>query len=37
VRVTRILRIDPARIRREGAVLGRDRFDAVAEAVHRHA
>ena len=30
VRVNRVLRIDPDRIRREGAVLARDRFDAVA-------
>ena len=37
VRVNRVLRIHPDRIRREGAVLARDRFDAVADAVHRHA
>jgi hypothetical protein len=37
VRVNRVLRIDPARIRREGAVLSRDRFEAVAEGVQRHA
>lgn len=37
VRVNRVLRIDPNRIRREGAVLARDRFDAVAEGVLRHA
>ena len=37
VRVNRVLRIDPAQIRREGAVLARDRFDAVAEGVLRHA
>ncbi|KAB7744763.1 type II toxin-antitoxin system PemK/MazF family toxin [Nostocoides sp. F2B08] len=37
VRVNRVLRIDPDRIRREGAVLARDRFDAVAEGVLRHA
>ena len=37
VRVNRVLRIDPDRIRREGAVLARERFDAVAEGVLRHA
>lgn len=36
VRVNRILRIDPHRIRREGSVLARDRFDAVAEGVLGH-
>ena len=36
VRVNRILRIDPDRIRREGAVLARDRFDAVAAAVRQN-
>ncbi|MGA8044982.1 MAG: type II toxin-antitoxin system PemK/MazF family toxin [Dermatophilaceae bacterium] len=36
VRVNRILRIDPDRIRREGAVLARDRFDAVAAGVLQH-
>jgi hypothetical protein len=30
-----VLRIDPADVRREGATLGRDRFDAVAAEVHR--
>jgi hypothetical protein len=35
VRVDRVLRIDPADVRREGATLGRDRFDAVAAEVHR--
>lgn len=36
-RVDRVLRIDPARVRRIGAVLPRDRFDAVAAGVRRHA
>jgi hypothetical protein len=36
VRVDRVLRIDPADVRREGAVLGRARFDEVAAEVHRH-
>jgi hypothetical protein len=35
VRVDRVLRIDPDDVRREGATLGRDRFDAVAAEVHR--
>ncbi|QIM21183.1 type II toxin-antitoxin system PemK/MazF family toxin [Phycicoccus sp. HDW14] len=35
VRVNRVIRVDPDRVRREGAVLPRDRFDAVAEAVRR--
>jgi hypothetical protein len=35
VRVDRLLRIDPADVRREGATLGRDRFDEVAAAVAR--
>nr|WP_183514185.1 type II toxin-antitoxin system PemK/MazF family toxin [Modestobacter versicolor] len=35
VRVDRVLRIDPADVRREGAALDRDRFDAVAAEVHR--
>ena len=30
VRVDRVLRLDPRRIRREGAVLSRRRFDEVA-------
>lgn len=34
VRLNRILRVDPARVRREGATLGRERFDEVARAVH---
>ena len=32
VRLNRVLRIDPARVRREGAALPRDVFDAVVEA-----
>ena len=35
VRVDRVLRIDPADVRRAGATLGRARFDEVAAAVHR--
>ncbi len=35
VRVDRVIRVDPAAIRREGAVLAPDRFAAVAEAVAR--
>lgn len=35
VRVNRVVRIDPGTIRREGAVLDRDRFLAVADAVRR--
>jgi hypothetical protein len=35
VRVNRVIRVDPDRVRREGAVLPRDRFDAVAAAVRR--
>jgi hypothetical protein len=35
VRVNRILRVDPEAIRREGAVLGADRFEEVAEAIRR--
>ncbi|WP_222192611.1 type II toxin-antitoxin system PemK/MazF family toxin [Modestobacter italicus] len=35
VRVDRVLRIDPADVRREGAALGRREFDAVAEGVRR--
>jgi hypothetical protein len=34
-KVDRLLDIDPATVRREGAVLGRRRFDAVIEAVDR--
>lgn len=36
VRVNRILRVDVTAIRREGAVLPRDRFEAVAAAVRAH-
>lgn len=36
VRVNRILRIDPAAVRREGAVLDRATFDVVAAAVRAH-
>ena len=35
VRVDRVLRIDPADVRREGATLDRERFDEVAAEVHR--
>jgi hypothetical protein len=35
VRVDRVLRVDPADVRREGAVLGRARFDEVAAEVRR--
>lgn len=35
VRIDRVLRIDPDDVRREGAVLGRDRFDQVAVEVRR--
>jgi PemK-like, MazF-like toxin of type II toxin-antitoxin system len=35
VRVDRVLRIHPADVRREGATLGQDRFEAVAAEVHR--
>ncbi len=33
VRVNRVIRVDPDAVRREGAVLARDRFDEVAAAV----
>jgi hypothetical protein len=33
VRVNRVIRVDPAAVRREGAVLARERFDEVAAAV----
>ena len=33
VRVDRVVRVDPSAVRREGSVLPRDRFDAVAAAV----
>jgi hypothetical protein len=35
-KVDRLLDIDPATVRREGAVLGRRRFDAIIEAVGRY-
>ena len=34
--IHRVVRVDPAGIRREGAVLDRDRFDEVAEALREH-
>lgn len=36
VRVNRVIRVDPAAVRREGAVLARARFDEVAAAVRAH-
>ncbi len=33
VRVNRLIRVDPSAVRREGAVLPRDRYDAVVSAV----
>jgi len=36
VRVDRVLRIDPGDVRREGATLGRDRFEEVAAEVRRY-
>jgi hypothetical protein len=33
VRLDRVLRVDPARVRREGAVLGRSQFDRVTAAL----
>jgi hypothetical protein len=36
VRVDRLLRLDPADVRREGAVLDRARFTEVAAEVRRH-
>jgi len=35
VRVNRIIRVDPEAVRREGAVLSEDGFNAVAEAIRR--
>ena len=35
-RVDRIVRVDPAKVRREGAVLDRRRFDQVAAAIRAH-
>lgn len=37
VRVDRVLRLDPDRLRREGAALERDRYEQVAAAVRQHA
>ena len=37
VRVNRLVRVDPAGVRREGAVLPRDRYDAVVAAARAHA
>jgi hypothetical protein len=36
VRVNRLVRVDPEAVRREGAVLGRDRYDEVVRAVRAH-
>ncbi|WP_211206476.1 type II toxin-antitoxin system PemK/MazF family toxin [Demetria terragena] len=36
VRVNRLLRVDATAIRREGAVLSKERFEEVAEGVRRH-
>ncbi len=36
VRVNRLVRVDPAGVRREGAVLPRDRYDRVVAAVRAH-
>ena len=36
VRVNRLLRLDPAHVRREGAVLSRDRYEDVIAAVRTH-
>lgn len=36
VRVNRIVRVDPAAVRRIGARLDRDRFEAVARAIRAH-
>lgn len=36
VRVNRIIRVDPGRVRRIGAVLPRERFDAVVRELARH-
>ncbi|HEX6057103.1 MAG TPA: type II toxin-antitoxin system PemK/MazF family toxin [Intrasporangium sp.] len=36
VRVNRLLRLDPAHVRREGAVLSRDRYQGVIAAVRTH-
>jgi hypothetical protein len=36
VRLDRLLRLDPAAVRREGAALDRTRFDAVVAAMRAH-
>lgn len=36
VRVNRLVRVDPAAVRREGAVIPRDRYDEVVAAVRAH-
>jgi hypothetical protein len=36
VRVNRLLRLDPAMVRREGAVLARERYEEVVAAVRAH-
>jgi hypothetical protein len=36
VRVNRLIRVDPATVRREGSVLARDRYEQVTAAVRRH-
>ena len=36
VRLNRIIRVQPGRVRREGAVLDRERFDAVVAAARQH-
>ncbi|TFF10453.1 type II toxin-antitoxin system PemK/MazF family toxin [Cellulosimicrobium funkei] len=36
VRLDRVVRVDPAAVRREGAVVGRDVFDRVVEGISRH-
>jgi hypothetical protein len=36
VRVNRLVRVEPSEVRREGAVLPRDRYDEVVAAVRAH-
>ena len=36
VRVNRLVRVDPSGVRREGAVLPRDRYDRVIAAARAH-
>jgi len=36
VRINRLVRVDPTAVRREGAVLTRDRYDAVVASVRAH-